>query len=172
VLKIFWQQLTMILPILYIGSRNIGNNQIPAFILFIIIMGKEKNKMGLVTLSFWNVSIIILGYLVSILGGRFIVGNIVETLWRKYMPPEFKTKRNGSLVAILGYIENFLFTTAILINIKEFIAVWLALKIVGEWSQTKTETDRPLYYIFMIGNGLSLIISCGAGLMVAQLIRP
>ena len=127
--------------------------------------------MTLVPINSWNISVIIVGYLISLLGGRYIVGTIVRNLWIKYMPPPIQQQRNDELVGIFGFVENFLYTTAILINVKEFIAVWLALKIVGQWTQTKTDTDRPLYYLFMIGNGLSLILSVGVGLIILQLLH-
>jgi hypothetical protein len=79
--------------------------------------------MKLVPLSLWNISTILLGYLISLLGDRYIVGTIIHKLWEKYMPPQLRQKRNDSLVAIFGYVENFLYTTAILINVKEFIAI-------------------------------------------------
>lgn len=125
--------------------------------------------MSLIPLNTWNIVVLISCYLVSLLSGKFIVGPIMGKLWKKFLPASMK--RNSLLVSYFGLIESFLYTTAILVNLKEFVPIWLALKVAGEWSQTKTETDRPMYYLFMIGNGLQIIFAVGSAFIALLLFR-
>jgi hypothetical protein len=126
--------------------------------------------MASFSITTWNVLVIVFGYIVSIYGGRLIVGPIITKLWKKHIPDTYK--RYPDLVKYVSLLESFIYTTATLIGAKEFIAVWLGLKLAGSWSPTKSEIDRPLYHLFLIGNGLSLTISVGVGLIIKILLRP
>jgi hypothetical protein len=118
----------------------------------------------------WNVLVIIIGYVVSIFGGRLIVGPIVTNLWKKHIPESYK--RYPDLVMYVSFLESFIYTSATLLGVKEFVAVWLGLKLAGQWLSSKSELDRPLYHLFLIGNGLSLTISVGIGLIMKVLLQP
>lgn len=121
------------------------------------------------TLSAWNVSVIIILYLAAIAAGHFVVGPIVSHLWKRYLSG---MERHEPLPAIVGAIDIVLFISAWLLSGKEFIAVWLAIKFVGDWTPSKEEVDRPLHHIFLIGNALNIMISVGAALIIQALLRP
>lgn len=123
-----------------------------------------------IPLTPWNISVIVVGYLVSTLGGHLIVGPIVTAIWNRHITEKYK--RYPELVAYVGVLERFLYTSSILVGQSGFIAIWLALKLAGQWTPTKTSIDRPLYHIFLIGNALSLIIGVGAALVMQSLLRP
>jgi hypothetical protein len=125
--------------------------------------------MTLMPLSAWNIAVVVIGYLLSLVGGRIIIENIIGRLWKEYIPPEYA--RQPKLVAYVGFIESFLYTSATLVGRPEFITVWLAIKLAGQWSPTKTDIDRPLFHLFLIGNGLNVIISVGAAFFIQQLIQ-
>lgn len=103
---------------------------------------------------------------VMLVAGHCIVESVVSRLWKRYLP---STERHTPLPAIVGAFDRFLFATSWLLGVKEFIAVWLAIKLAGQWSPTKTDVDRPLYYIFIIGHAHSLI-SCGTAIVIQNLV--
>lgn len=113
--------------------------------------------------------ILVVGYILSLGLGHLIAYQAVTRLWKRYLPT---VDEQVFLPAIVGVMDRFLFTTSYLLGVKEFIAVWLAIKLAGQWTPTKTDIDRPLYHIFLIGNGLNVITSVGAALLIQLLIRP
>jgi len=127
---------------------------------------------GMLNISFtaWNISIIIIGYFISIVVSHFIVAPIVRRLWKRYISETIS--QQPILPALVGMLERFLYTSAFLLEEKSFISVWLAIKLAGQWTPSKTDTDRPLYHIFLIGNGLSLSLSILAALFIKGFIRP
>lgn len=121
------------------------------------------------TLSAWNIGVVVIGYLIAIAAGHLIVGPIVARLWKRYVP---SLERHTPLPAIVGAMEIVLYMSAWLLDGKELIAIWLALKFIGDWTPTKTDTDRPLHHIFLIGNGLNVMISVGVALIMQMFLRP
>jgi len=118
--------------------------------------------------SLWNFSVVLIGYVIMLVAGHFIVESVVSRLWKRYLP---STERHVPLPAIVGTLDRCLFATSYLLGVKEFIAVWLAIKLAGQWSPTKTDVDRPLYYIFIIGHALSLTISVGTAIVIQNLVH-
>jgi hypothetical protein len=123
-----------------------------------------------VTLSISNIAIVVVGYLISVVGGNLILEPIIGRLWKRYIPKH--VNRHAPLPALVGMLDRFLYTTAILVGKEEFVAVWLVVKLAGEWTPSRDEVDRPLYHIFLIGNGLSIVIAAGVALLIQMLIRP
>lgn len=78
--------------------------------------------------------------------------------------------------SVIGYIERTLYTTAWNLGKPEFIAVWLALKVAGQW---KTWTEYVivneekykvvLYIIFPVGNGLSILYALTGSMIIKWL---
>ena len=64
---------------------------------------------------------------------------------------------------IIGYLDRFIYITSILVGAEEFVAVWLVLKMAGEWNQDNDSQDRPLYHLFLLGNGLNVVIGALIG---------
>lgn len=94
--------------------------------------------------TLWNVSVILINYAIMLVAGHFIVESVVSRPWKRYLP---STERHTPLPAIVGAFDRFLFATSWLLGVKEFIAVWLAIKLAGQWSPTKADVDRPLLEI-------------------------
>lgn len=121
------------------------------------------------TLSIWNIGILTIGYTVALLVGHFGVGPIVDRLWKHYVP---SLERHPALPAIIGALDLVLYISSYLVGVPEFIVAWLVIKVAGEWSPSKADVDRPLYHIFLIGNGLNIIIGVGTALVIQALLRP
>ena len=68
-------------------------------------------------------------------------------------------------------MDIFIYMTSYLIDQKEFIAVWLVLKLAGEWKQSEFRIDRPLHQLFIIGNGLNVIIGVLSASIINWLIK-
>lgn len=102
-------------------------------------------------------------------GGRIIVGTVISRLWNKHIPKTYK--RYPDLVMYVSLLESFIYTTAVIINQEGFIVVWLTLKLAGQWLSTKTKLDRPLYHLFLLGNGLSIVMSAGIGFFMKILFQ-
>jgi hypothetical protein len=78
--------------------------------------------------------------------------------------------------ALIGILEAAMYPSALLIGKSEFIGIWLALKVAGQWGWWTVEDEdeervhqgRRRYYQSLIGNGLSVI--CGAATYLAMLL--
>src|SRR2546425_10452035 len=65
---------------------------------------------------------------------------------------------------MVGLVERTLYTASWLLGQPEFIAVWLALKVAGQWSrwsevknvQGKEMSGRAVFNTFLIGNAFSV----------------
>lgn len=78
------------------------------------------------------------------------------------------------LPRFVGGLEQFMYTSAVLIDAREFIAVWLALKLAGEWAWRRTDRSRsyPMFNIFLIGNGLSVSLGAATALIIRRWLPP
>lgn len=110
------------------------------------------------------------GYLFSFLIGHWCTRLVVVELHRR-----FGTAVPGFLPAIVAYLERALYTTAWLLGTPQFIAVWLALKVAGQWKRfTRDESglaSRSFYNAFLVGNGLNISFGVVGGLIVQWLIN-
>lgn len=104
-------------------------------------------------------------YAASIGIGCLTIGPIVHRLSRRYYPD---VTWDMYLPRIVGALEQFMYITCYLLRHPEFIAVWLAIKLAGEWRQTEGANLHPLYNIFLVGNALSLIYSVGTALLMKR----
>ncbi len=115
---------------------------------------------NLTTIILWYALVVVVGVGLS----RLITGATVDYLFNELRPKEAKT-RNRLIPAIIGSIDVFIFLNSLLFGFPEFIAVWIELKVYGEWKLENTH-ERSLFYIVLIGNGLNVIIGCAAGLIL------
>jgi hypothetical protein len=107
------------------------------------------------------------GYIFAIFIGHFCINKIVNKLWDPTGWREDRTVRPFSYTAnLIGGLERALYIASFQINQPEFIAVWLALKVAGQWGRWEQDIGnekkipgRMFYNIFLIGNGLSLAYS-------------
>jgi hypothetical protein len=72
---------------------------------------------------------------------------------------------------LVGICENIMYPTALIIDHSEFIGVWFAVKVAGQWVRWTGETDRPKdnkqievanearrrFNRFLVGNSLSIM---------------
>ena len=119
------------------------------------------------------------GYLFSIVAGRFVVGFFMREAWRQLGPIGGPTSPRGWLSPVIGELEGFMFTTSWLLQKPEFIFVWIAIKVTGQWKRWGEDNrvdgrivpGRDIYNVFLIGNALSLIYAVVGGLIVDWLAR-
>ena len=105
-----------------------------------------------------NIWQVILGFLVSTVGGALALWLLIEKLgWNHLKKYGIERKPSGTLTGILGIVERLLYTTSLMIGVPQWIAVWLALKVAVAWSRWQEKETRGLYNLFLIGNALSLI---------------
>ena len=105
------------------------------------------------------------GYFFSVIISSFFIKLVVDTMWKKL---QMRSERHpySWMGNAVGYIERVLYTSSWLLGKSEFIAVWLALKVAGQWggwTDDLTSADKKVkisgrasYNIFLIGNGLSI----------------
>ena len=106
-----------------------------------------------------NVFSLVTGYLVSSLGGALLLWLLIDRLaWGYLAKHGIPKKEAGILTLPMGIVERSLYTTAILLNQPGFIAIWLALKVASQWTRWQ-DKERGTYNVFLIGNGLSLMIA-------------
>lgn len=108
-------------------------------------------------------------YIASILIGWFTINPICFRLGRRYFP---NMHWDRFLPRFVGALEQFMYTTCLLMGAKEFIAVWLVLKLAGEWRPLERPTSYAMYNIFLIGNGLSLILSVSTFAFIRRFLPP
>ena len=110
-----------------------------------------------------SIVIVLVGYVLGLFGGHLIVSRVVNSNWRKFLP---KIKQHHPLPMIIGYLDRFIYITSILVGAEEFVAVWLVLKMAGEWNQSNDTHDRPLYHLFLLGNGLNVVVGALIGFAI------
>ncbi len=111
---------------------------------------------------------VLVGYLVAVVVAHFPICwtiNLVRRFLRLRRPNSGDAKNKPRLAPIVGFVERTLFVASWQLDAKEFIAVWLALKVAGQWSQWGTGRilddgtrvhGRLMYNMFLIGTGLSI----------------
>lgn len=110
----------------------------------------------------FSVGHICIGLIWTLFFGHFSTSIIVNELW-KYIQKQEDSERPYEYTAIfVGLVERTLYFFAILYGFKEFIGVWLVLKVAGVWRRweedknEKGKSGRVFYNIFLIGSGISL----------------
>lgn len=120
------------------------------------------------------------------IASHFIVKKIMLRVWgkttasykemypKRKVPPELDSKKRLSFKwapATIGILERIFYTTAIVFNQNLLIGVWVAFKIIGEWSDfsSKRNPNEGITRIrannFLIGSALSLIFGIIGGVL-------
>lgn len=107
-----------------------------------------------------NFCLIILGFIVSVIGGDIVIYPLLE----KYLWPQLE-KHHGfkrkfhTFTRAVGWLERALYTGAILIGSWEWVGVWLAIKVAARWRSkaADSEADVPVDNVWLIGTGLSVL---------------
>ncbi len=107
----------------------------------------------------------VIGYGFATIVAHFPIAWLVGRLWISIGEGPATENRPGRWLAkIVGLVERALYVGSISFNTPQFVGIWLALKVAGQWFAWKEglkEGDRLLsghsiFSIFLIGNGASL----------------
>ena len=93
-----------------------------------------------------------------------LIFNTVEILW-KCIGFDRKPEDISWQSHILGCLERILYVFSFRLGKLEFIGIWLALKVGGQWKSWSEDQEingrkisgRAIYNIFLIGNALSVL---------------
>ena len=119
---------------------------------------------------------ILAAFVVSILIGDLGIRPIRNEMYRGMEDTATQSWRPRAV----GWLERFLYTATILAGFPEFVAIWLALKVAGQWERWKIDVGTPTgedphraratYAVYLLGNGISVLYG-GLGAMVFKWIR-
>jgi len=124
-----------------------------------------------------------IGYVVSVLGGHLATRCVMDALWKslgRTVDKAFRIYPKHPQMA--GVLERALYTAAWQLGKPEFIGVWLAVKVAGQWkgwSEPFTDEDsgkkipgRAFFNLFLIGNAFSIAYALVGGLMIEWISKP
>ena len=110
---------------------------------------------------------IAIGYFFAVAVAHYVIQYVVDGLWRAigWTPSSAYAERPEYYLARrVGIVDRALYVVSLQMGKPEFIGVWLALKVAGQWGRwgekakigSKDVEGRVFYNIFLIGNGLSV----------------
>lgn len=120
----------------------------------------------------------ILGYFFAIIIGHWCISWVVNTLWsasgwlkNKEVQPFAYTP------SLVGLVERALYVASLQFGRSEFIAVWLAMKVAGQWKkweeganvESGTIPGRAFYNFFLIGTGFSIAYAFVGFLIISSI---
>ncbi len=124
------------------------------------------------------------GYVFAILVGHWATSALMRTAWLGVTAPLGSTAPGGpnphpQQPAAVGLLERALYTAAWQLGVREFIGLWLALKVVGNWKSwggdtshgTGTIPGRTAFSLFLLGAGTSLAFGVTGALITEMLDR-
>ncbi len=98
---------------------------------------------------------VILGFIVSMLVGHLFISMLLEKILWPRTNHGYKTV---GLTWLVGVIERFLFTGALIFGAPQCISIWLGLKVIARWqSHDKKKELSCSQDIWLIGSGLSVL---------------
>ena len=125
-----------------------------------------------------DVIAVAVGYGFALVIGNWCLVFVMDKLWQKTGASR-AVFREPSLAArlpqLVGLVERSLYVASFQVGKPEFIAVWLALKVAGQWKRWEDGgtadgveiSGRLVYNLFLIGSGLSVAFGAvGAQLIV------
>jgi hypothetical protein len=109
----------------------------------------------------------LIGYGFAVLVGHFAVGSVVDRLWKSLAFPREDARRHPWHSALVGDVERALYVGALQFGAREFVGLWLVIKVLGGWSRWNRETEEKngqgrgvpgwtYFHFFLIGNALSV----------------
>lgn len=114
---------------------------------------------------------LLIGYLVSVLGGALVILPIWQWMWKKVAPTGSPLKQPKILAIIQGIAERSLYTSCIVIGRPDGIAVWLAFKAIQRVRIREQSDIHPEYAhvpgtaIYLTCNALSVGFGVVGGLI-------
>ncbi len=126
----------------------------------------------------WLAPIVSYGFAVIV--GHFAIRPVVDRLWRAlgWMEGTAQNIRpEHYLPRLVGFVERALFVASLQLGKAEFIGVWIALKVAGQWKRWgegvniggRVLEGRSFYNIFLIGSGLSVAYAVVGAQMLESL---
>lgn len=124
---------------------------------------------------------LVCGYGFAVVVGHCMIVWVVDGLWEGIgwnRKQASKIRPEADLPKLVGFVERTLYVAALKMGKPEFVGVWLALKVAGQWKRWSEEVKgesgsiagRIIYNIFLIGSGLSIAYAVvGAELISALL---
>lgn len=125
-----------------------------------------------------------LGYAVWGIISDLVTREVILAVWEKSRESYKKAKIKRDFVKskfrdhfawaprIVGTIERILYTSAIVFNQYTLIGIWIALKIIGEWGDKRSDgrssssdIGRVRVNNYLIGSGISLIFGIVGGII-------
>jgi hypothetical protein len=116
-----------------------------------------------------------LGYLYSVWVGHWFVLSFSRKAWAALgeMPKNERDMPYRWTSSLSGIIDRVIYTSSLLFSAREFIAIWLAIKVAVQWKRWEDKEDlgkaRASFHIFIIGTGLSLLYGIVGALIVEWL---
>jgi len=109
---------------------------------------------GLIPAGRWHLLVAI--YIFGLVGSHVVIHFFLGGLTRLFGLGQDPARRTYYPVAFVGFAEAILYPTALLVGQPEFIGVWLALKVAGQWKEWKAgyEGRAPRFNRFLIGSAL------------------
>ena len=81
----------------------------------------------------------LIGYLFAIIGTCLLVGFVSNTMWKEMGwdgdPSDDDIRPYAWQSRAVGFLEAILYVSSLIHNKPEFIAIWLALKVAGQWGR-------------------------------------
>jgi hypothetical protein len=131
---------------------------------------------------FEHLAAIVAGYVFAILVGYWAIGALMRSAWgsvtaRLGTPYPGGPNPHPEHTAAVGLLERALYTAAWQLGAKEFLGIWLVLKVLGNWKGwgedipfgTGKISGHTRFSLFLLGAGASLAFGV-AGALVSQLL--
>ena len=109
------------------------------------------------------------GYGFAVAGGHLFIWLLMRTLWESVRETGVTKQKphreeHREFPMMLGILERSLYVAAWQFGKPEFMGVWLALKVAGQWKawgedivgRDRIILGRAIFNVFLIGNGLSI----------------
>lgn len=127
----------------------------------------------------WSLAV---GYVFSIAVGAVMLRALSNSLWRGlgWSGTHGRLRPYPFHPVMLGVIERAIYTASWQAGQPEFIAVWLTLKVAGQWSRWSDGEDidgtkvpgRAVFNVFLIGNAVSIAYGAMGGLIACRVNVP
>ena len=88
---------------------------------------------------------IALGYIFAVVIGHFFIRWIVDEMWKEtgWDGTNYDDRPGYYQPRLVGLIERVLYLGSLQMGKPEFIGLWLALKVAGQWNRWRRDAGRP-----------------------------
>jgi hypothetical protein len=112
----------------------------------------------------------IIGYIFAVVIGGILTKLVSDRMWKcigwdEKNDDSQKLRPNVWQPRVIGIVERILYVATLQLGKAEFVGIWLALKVAGQWSRWSKDPEegenlpqgRTIYHNFLIGNGISVL---------------